>query len=37
MRIARLSILSFLLGFLLAFLVVSQAQFLWQAFHHGGW
>ncbi len=31
-----MTLLSFLLGFLLAFLVISQAQFLWQAYHHGG-
>ncbi len=37
MKTFRLAVLAFLTGWAVVALVLSQGQFLWQAFHHGGW
>ena len=37
MKTLRLSVLAFLAGYVIVAIGLSQGQFLWQAFHHGGW
>ena len=37
MKTLRLCTLGFLAGYVIVALGVSQVQFLWQAYHHGGW
>lgn len=36
MKTALISIAAFVVGFLVVAGAVSQVQFLWQAYHHGG-